>query len=68
MKGGPTRRTRHRRMRLLGILVDGNTAAGLAGALSRWIYAPAVGWTAATLIYNASAKLTIAPMEPVRTS
>ncbi|MHA7243055.1 DUF1345 domain-containing protein [Paeniglutamicibacter antarcticus] len=67
MKGTRTRRARHRRMRLLGMLVGGITAAGLAGVLGQWNYAPAVGWTAAALIYNASVWLTIASMGHART-
>ncbi|WP_345466044.1 DUF1345 domain-containing protein [Paeniglutamicibacter antarcticus] len=54
-------------MRLLGMLVGGITAAGLAGVLGQWNYAPAVGWTAAALIYNASVWLTIASMGHART-
>ena len=63
-----SRRARHRRMRLLGMLVGGLSAAGLTGFLGQWVYAPAVGWTTAALIYNASVWLTIAPMDHVRTS
>ena len=45
-------------------------AAGvlLTGLLGQWAYAPAVGWTAAALVYNLSVWLYIAPMDAARTA
>ena len=61
-------RALHRRVRLWGMFLGGITAAGLAGVLGQWNYAPAVGWTVAALIYNTSVWMTIAPMNYARTS
>lgn len=63
-----TRRTRHRQLRLLGMASGGVAATVLTASLGQWFYSPAVGWTVAALIYNASVWFTIAPMDYVRTS
>lgn len=61
-------RTRHRQLRLGGMVVCGATAATLTGLLGQWIYAPAVGWAVAALIYNTSVWLKIAPMDAAQTA
>ena len=68
MKSARSRRSRHRRLRLLGMFVGGVAAAVLTGLLGQWIYAPAVGWTVAALVYNFSVWAAIAPMDHRRTS
>ncbi|EMQ96869.1 putative membrane protein [Paeniglutamicibacter gangotriensis Lz1y] len=50
------------------MLGAGIAAAGLTAALGQWLYAPAVGWTIAALIYNVTVWLSIAPMDHVRTA
>lgn len=61
-------RTRHRRLRIAGMLVCGAVAAILTGILGAWIYAPAVGWVAAAAFYNCTVWLTIAPMDAAQTA
>ncbi|MHA7304390.1 DUF1345 domain-containing protein [Arthrobacter sp. TMN-49] len=63
-----SRRRRHRQLRILSMIVFGAFATAITGLLGAWIYAPAVGWTVAALIYNASVWLTIAPMDAQRTA
>ncbi|WP_269937700.1 DUF1345 domain-containing protein [Arthrobacter sp. HY1533] len=63
-----TNRRRHRQLRLLGMVLCGAAAAALTGTLGAWIYAPAVGWAVAALIYNATVWFTIAPMDAGRTA
>lgn len=65
MKSTRSRRSLHRRLRVLGMLGAGIAAAGLTAALGQWLYAPAVGWTIAALIYNVTVWLSIAPMDHV---
>lgn len=61
-------RRRHRQLRILSMIICGALATVLTGLLGAWIYAPAVGWTTAALIYNASVWLAIAPMDAERTA
>ncbi|AIY02306.1 hypothetical protein ART_2707 [Arthrobacter sp. PAMC 25486] len=61
-------RTRHRRLRIAGMLVCGASATILTGILGAWIYAPAVGWAVAALIYNSTVWLAIAPMDAAQTA
>lgn len=68
MESTRSRRSRHRRLRLLGMFIGGVAAAVLTGLLGQWIYAPAVGWTVAALVYNFSVWAAIAPMDHRRTS
>lgn len=68
MESTRSRRSRHRRLRLLGMFIGGVAAAVLTGLLGQWIYAPAVGWTVAALVYNFSVWAAIAPMDHLRTS
>ncbi|ALE07468.1 hypothetical protein AL755_21585 [Arthrobacter sp. ERGS1:01] len=68
MESTLSRRARHRRFRLLGMVVGGVAAAVLTGLLGAWIYAPAVGWGVAALVYNVWVWFTIAPMDNVRTA
>ncbi|WP_255557216.1 DUF1345 domain-containing protein [Paeniglutamicibacter sp. Y32M11] len=63
-----TLRTKHRRLRVLGMLLGGGAAATLSGLLGHWAYAPAIGWSVAALIYNASVWISIAPMDSSRTA
>lgn len=63
-----TRRARHRQIRMIGMLVFGVAALLLTGFFGSWIYAPAVGWAVAALVYNMAVWLTIAPMDDVRTA
>ncbi len=50
------------------MFIGGVAAAVLTGLLGQWIYAPAVGWTVAALVYNFSVWAAIAPMDHGRTS
>lgn len=50
------------------MMVCGALATVLTGVLGAWIYAPAVGWAAAALVYNASVWLQIIPMDAERTA
>lgn len=50
------------------MFIGGVAAAVLTGLLGQWIYAPAVGWTVAALVYNFSVWAAIAPMDHLRTS
>ncbi len=50
------------------MMVCGALAAVLTGVLGAWIYAPAVGWASAALVYNASVWLQISPMDAERTA
>lgn len=68
MLHAPSARARHRRLRILGMLVCGALAAALTGFLGAWFYAPAVGWAVAALIYNASVWFTITAMDAERTA
>ncbi|WP_425864072.1 DUF1345 domain-containing protein [Arthrobacter sp. TWP1-1] len=68
MNPAPSPRARHRRLRILGMMVCGALAAVLTGVLGAWIYAPAVGWASAALVYNASVWLQISPMDAERTA
>ncbi|MHA7270885.1 DUF1345 domain-containing protein [Arthrobacter sp. HLT1-20] len=61
-------RRRHRQLRILSMVLCGAVATVLTGLLGAWVYAPAVGWTVAALIYNASVWLTIATMDARRTA
>lgn len=61
-------RARHRRRRLLVMVLCGALATVLTGLLGAWVYAPAVGWAVAALIYNASVWLQITPMDAGRTA
>lgn len=61
-------RTRHRQVRIAGMVVCGAIATVLTGLLGQWTYAPAVGWTVAALLYNASVWFTIAPMDAEQTA
>lgn len=61
-------RARHRQLRIIAMVVCGAVATVLTGLLGAWIYAPAVGWTVAALLYNASVWFTIAPMDAERTA
>lgn len=61
-------RVRHRQLRIAGMVVCGAMGIVLTGLLGEWAYAPAVGWTVAALIYNASVWFTIAPMDAVQTA
>ena len=68
MKSTLSQRARHRRLRVLGMLAGGIAATVLTGLLGAWVYAPAVGWTVAALIYNSWVWITIAPMDHARTA
>ena len=61
-------RARHRQLRIVAMLVCGAAATAVAGLLGAWVYAPAVGWTVAALIYNAWVWLKIAPMDAAQTA
>ena len=61
-------RARHRQLRIAGMVVCGSMGIVLTGLLGEWTYAPAVGWTVAALIYNASVWFTIAPMDATQTA
>lgn len=50
------------------MLVCGAAALVLTGLLGAWVYAPAVGWAVAALIYNATVWLQIAPMDAAQTA
>lgn len=50
------------------MLVCGAAAIVLTGLLGAWVYAPAVGWAVAALIYNATVWLQIAPMDAAQTA
>lgn len=50
------------------MLLCGALATALSGVLGAWIYAPAMGWAVAGLIYNASVWFTIAPMDATQTA
>ncbi|WP_247646973.1 DUF1345 domain-containing protein [Arthrobacter sp. E3] len=63
-----TARTRNRQLRLIGMVVCGAAAMVLTGLLGAWIYAPAVGWAVAALIYNTWVWLKIAPMDAAQTA
>ncbi|GAA1496840.1 DUF1345 domain-containing protein [Paeniglutamicibacter kerguelensis] len=68
MKIARSERTRHRRLRIIGMVVGGGFAAALTGLLGAWVYAPAVGWGLAALIYNLWVWSSITPMDHVRTA
>lgn len=68
MNPEPSARTRHRRLRIVGMVVCGAIAAALTGLMGAWVYAPAVGWVVAALLYNASVWIQIAPMDAERTA
>lgn len=68
MKIARSERTRHRRLRIIGMVVGGGFAAALTGLLGAWVYAPAVGWGVAALIYNLWVWSSITPMDHVRTA
>ncbi|WP_074712443.1 DUF1345 domain-containing protein [Arthrobacter alpinus] len=68
MNPAPSPRARHRRLRILAMIACGALAAVLTGVLGAWIYAPAVGWASAALVYNASVWLQIIPMDAERTA
>lgn len=55
-------------MRLISMVVCGVAATAITGILGAWIYAPAVGWAVAALIYNGSVWLTIARMDATQTA
>ena len=61
-------RARHRQLRIAAMLVCGIAATVLTGLLGAWVYAPAVGWAVAALIYNATVWLQIAPMNAAQTA
>ncbi len=61
-------RTRHRRLRIAGMLVCGIAATMATALLGAWFYAPAVGWAVAALIYNATVWFQIAPMDAAQTA
>lgn len=50
------------------MFIGGVAAAVLTGLVGQWIYAPAVGWTVAALVYNFSVWAAIAPMDHLRTA
>lgn len=56
-------RARRAHFRFSMMILAGAVAAVLTGLLGSWIYAPAIGWTAAALIYNLWIWLTISPMD-----
>ncbi|WP_427015827.1 DUF1345 domain-containing protein [Pseudarthrobacter sp. P1] len=62
-----SRRAVHARLRWAAMLVAGVAAAALAGLGGAWLYAPAVGWAVAALIYNAWVWLAIARMDNTAT-
>ncbi|MFQ4148089.1 DUF1345 domain-containing protein [Arthrobacter sp. LAPM80] len=53
---------------MIGMVLYGAIAAVLTGLLGAWVYSPAVGWTVAALLYNASVWFQIAPMDADRTA
>jgi len=63
-----TTRARHRRRRLTVMVLAGLGAAAATAVFGAWVYAPAVGWTVAALIYNLWVWLTIAPMDNAHTA
>ncbi|WP_449374214.1 DUF1345 domain-containing protein [Arthrobacter psychrolactophilus] len=68
MNPAASARARHRQLRILAMLLCGASATVLTGLLGQWIYAPAVGWTVAALVYNAWVWLKIAPMDASQTA
>ncbi|NVM95948.1 DUF1345 domain-containing protein [Arthrobacter sp. AETb3-4] len=50
------------------MVVAGLGAAAATAVFGAWVYAPAVGWTVAALIYNLWVWLTIAPMDNAHTA
>ena len=50
------------------MILAGAAAALFTGFLGSWIYAAAVGWAAAALVYNLWIWLVISPMDPVATA
>lgn len=53
---------------MLVMLIAGAVALLATGIFGAWVYAPAVGWTAAALVYNASVWLSITRMDYARTA
>lgn len=63
-----SRRARRAHLRFLVMILAGIAAALLTGFLGAWIYAAAIGWGAAALIYNLWIWLTISPMDATTTA
>lgn len=64
----PSPRAVHRRMRLAVMVGAGVLATLATGLFGAWIYAPAVGWTTAALVYNVWIWRLITPMDHERTA
>lgn len=68
MNPAASARARHRRLRMIAMVLCGVVAAFLTGLVGDWIYAPAIAWTVAALVYNAWVWLKIAPMDARQTA
>ena len=68
MNPATSARARHRRLRMIAMVLCGVVAAFLTGLVGDWIYAPAIAWTVAALVYNAWVWLKIAPMDARQTA
>ncbi len=68
MESTRSRRARHRRLRMILMVVGGVLGVVLTGIFGDWFYAPAVGWGVAALVYNVSVWRAIAPMDNIRTA
>lgn len=53
---------------MIAMVLCGVVAAFLTGLVGDWIYAPAIAWTVAALVYNAWVWLKIAPMDARQTA
>lgn len=63
-----SRRARNARLRYLGMLATGIAGAALTGVFGAWIYAAAVGWAVAALVYNGTIWLKIARLDASSTA
>ena len=68
MNHAASARARHRQLRMIAMVLCGVFAAVLTGLVGDWIYAPAIAWTVAALVYNAWVWLKIAPMDARQTA
>ncbi|MCQ9163763.1 DUF1345 domain-containing protein [Arthrobacter sp. STN4] len=63
-----TTRAQHRKRRLAVMFLAGLAAAAATAVFGAGVYAPAIGWSVAALIYNLWVWLVIAPMDSRRTA
>ena len=61
-------RARRAHFRFFVMVLAGAVAAVLTGLLGAWIYAAAIGWAVAALVYNLWIWLTISPMDAEATA